>query len=191
MTRHIFTYLFIAVFSLLLIWIPAIGGSAIPSSEYKTIADPGFPEVLNIGTVLECGDFKIQVMGQPVVTKSSNSMIADGDMKYLIVRVGITNLSEQRIGWLSPDSFQVQEVYLSHAYGIYSLDSIMSAKASVGFSQPPFFTLIEAGKMVQTTLVFEVFPEAQGWILSFTPKTVDNDTELGSVQFTLPKALIQ
>ena len=176
---------------ILLIYFPVVAGDAVPSKDYQASDTSNFPEILNVGTVLECGDFKIQVMGQPVVTKSSNQIIADEDRKFLIIRLGITNSGEETAGWLVPDSFHVRETYMGHAYGTYYLDTIMSAKASVGYSQPIFYSAIEPGKMMQTTLVFEVFPEAQGWIFEFTPQTFADASKTNSVSFLLPKALIQ
>lgn len=150
-----------------------------------------FPEILNVGSILECGDYQIQIMGQPVVTKSSNSIIADLDLKYLIVRIGISNTSDQTKKWLAPNSFTAQETYLNHAYGTYHLDYIMSAKASSGFNLPPFFSSIEPGKMLSTVLVFEIFPEAENWIITFSPSTFTGETSSENVKFLLPKALKQ
>lgn len=172
-------------------WIPSFADGAMPSKDYLISNEANLPDILNVGTVLECGDYKIQIMGQPVVTKSSNTIVADLDMKFLVVRVGITNAGDETVGWITPDSFHVREVYMSHLYGTYKLDTIMSAKASVGYSQPVFYSPIEPGKMMQTTLVFKVFPEAQGWIFSFEPKTFADDKTDDVVQFLLPKALMQ
>lgn len=191
MTKRIFAALLLSMLFLFLTCMSVSAADAVPSSEYITLAPSDLPEILNIGTVLENGNYSIQVMGQPVVTKSSNSLIASLDLKYLIVRVGITNNSEEPVGWLTPDSFHVQETYMSHAYGIYSLNTIMSAKASVGYSQPAFYSTIEPGKTMQTTLVFDVFPEAQGWVLIFTPKVLGNEEADTSISFQLPKALFQ
>lgn len=180
-----------AMLLIFLIYFPVMAGDAVPSKEYQPADASDFPETLNVGTVLDCGKLKIQIMGQPVVTKSSNTLIADEDRKFLIIRVGITNSGEETEGWLLPDSFHVRETYMGHAYGTYSLDTVMSAKASVGYSQPVFYSAIEPGKTMQTTLVFEVFPEAQGWIFEFTPQTFADGSKADSVRFLLPKALIQ
>ena len=191
MSKRFFYALTTAVLFILLICLPAFAGDAIPSSDYIALEPTDLPEVLNVGTVLEDGSYAIQIKGQPVVTKSSNSLIAYLDMKYLIVRVGITNNGKEAVGWLSPDSFHVQETYMGHAYGTYAINTIMSAKASVGYSQPAFYTAIEPGKTLETTLVFEVFPEAQGWVFEFTPKVLGNAEADASISFQLPKALVQ
>ena len=162
MSKRIFYALSTALLFILLSCLPAFAGDAIPSSDYMALEPDELPEVLNVGTVLEDGDYAIQIKGQPVVTRSSNSLIASLDLNYLIVRVGITNNGEETVGWLTPDSFHVQETYMGHAYGTYPLNTIMSAKASVGYSQPAFYSAIEPGKTLDTTLLFEVFPEAQG-----------------------------
>ena len=168
-----------------------VQGSANRSNISPIEVIPNFPEILNVGTTLDCGDYKIQILGQPVVTKSSNSIIADLDLKYLIVRIGITNTSDQTKKWLTPNTFTAQETYLNHAYGIYRLDYIMSAKASSGFNLPAFFSSIESGKMLSTILVFEVFPEAENWIITFSPSTFTGETSFENVKFLLPKALKQ
>ena len=191
MSKRMFYALTTAVLFILLSCLPAFAGDAIPSSDYIALEPTELPEVLNVGMVLEDRNYAIQIKGQPVVTKSSNSLIAALDLKYLIVRVGITNLSEEPVGWLSQDSFHVQETYMGHAYGTYSLNTIMSAKASVGYSQPAFYGTIEPGKTLETTLVFEVFPEAQGWVFEFTPKVLGNAEADASISFQLPKALVQ
>ncbi len=165
--------------------------SVIPSSEYAESIVSDFPDILNVGSVLECGPYKIQLVGQPVITKSSNYIMADLDMKYLIVRVGITTTESEAKGWLIPASFTAQETYLGHAYGTYRLDYIMSAKAASGFNLPAFFTNITPGKMLSTVLVFEVFPDAENWIITFTPATFSDKTSSGSISFLLPKALRQ
>ena len=191
MSKRMFYALTTAVLFILLSCLPAFAGDAIPSSDYMALEPAELPEVLNVGTVLEDGSYAIQIKGQPVVTKSSNDLIAYLDMNYLIVRVGITNLSDETVGWLSHDSFHVQEIFLGRAYGTYPLNTIMSAKASVGYSQPAFYSTIEPGKTMDTTLVFEVFPEAQGWVFEFTPKILGNAEADASISFQLPKALIQ
>lgn len=191
MRKRIFDALLWAILFISLTYLPSFAGDAIPSSRYFTLTPAELPEVLNVGTILEAGNYAIQIKGQPVVTKSANSLIAYLDMKYLIVRVGITNLSEETIGWLAPDSFHVQETYMGHAYGTYALNTIMSAKSSVGYSQPAFYEEIEAGKTMDTTLVFDVFPEAQGWVFEFTPKMLGNAETEASISFQLPKALVQ
>ena len=170
---------------------PVYAGDAIPIKDYQLNLETNFPDILNIGTVLESGIYKIQLMAQPVISKSSNSLVADWDMKYIIIRIGITNNGEETIGWFSPDSFHIQEIYLNHTYGTYKLDTILSAKASVGYSQPFFYSPIEPGKMLQTALVFEICPEAQGWILKFTPNTLGSEKSDILIQFQLPKALMQ
>jgi hypothetical protein len=41
--------------------------------------------------------------------------IADLDLKYLIVRIGISKHHDQNKKWLAPNSFTAQETYLNHA----------------------------------------------------------------------------
>ena len=111
-------------------------------------------------------------------------------MKYMILRVGITNNGEETVGWLTPDSFVLQEYYRNRIYGKTRLNSLMSARISAGYSLKTFYNAIEPGQMLLTPLVFDVFPEADGWILTFSPH-VFGEKANESVQFRLPKAVIQ
>lgn len=188
--KTFFSFFMISL-GLLLVSRNVFGQNIMLSSEYAKSIVPDFPEVLNVGVKLECKDYQIQIMGQPVVSKSNNALIADLDMSYLIVRVGITNTGDRPIQWITPASFTVQETYLSHAYGIYPLDAIMSAKAASGFNLPAFFTMILPEKTLSTVLAFEVFPDAENWIITFSPSTFSNEIVSDCVNFMLPKALKQ
>ena len=162
----------------------------IPSKEYPFPDGSDLPEILNVGYVLDCGDFSIRLIAQPLITKSMNLIVADQDWKYLVVRVGITNNSEETIGWLAPESFRLHEVYRNRGYGYYPLDYLMSAKASVGFSQKPYYAAISPGQTLQTPLVFSVFPDADSWIFTFSPRVYGSAPQ-ETIQFRLPKALVQ
>ncbi len=161
------------------------------SNEYSINASTDYPSMLKVGESLDCGKFQIKIIGQPILTKSSNSLIANVDLKFLILRIGILNNSERVEGWLLPGSFKVQETYAGHAYGTYSLDYIMSAKAASGYNLPVFFSDIEPGEMLSTVLVFEVFPEAENWIFTFSPAKFADEISLETVRFLLPNALRQ
>lgn len=175
---------------LLLPLMTAYGFDIIPSKDYPFPDDSELPPILYVGVPMECGEYKIQLMAQPIVSKSMHAIVADDDMKYMILRVGITNNGEETVGWLTPDSFELQEYYRNRIYGKTRLNSLMSARISAGYSLKTFYNAIEPGQMLLTPLVFDVFPEADGWILTFSPHVFGEEAN-GSVQFRLPKALIQ
>ncbi len=186
--RHFIAFPFLLLFLLPLM--SAHGFDIVPSNEYPFPDGSELPPVLNVGVPMECGDYKIQLIAQPVVSKSMHAIVADDDMKYLILRVGITNNSEEAVGWLTPDSFELREVYRNRLYGKTQLNSLMSARISAGYSLKTFYAGIDPGQMLLTPLVFDVFPEAEGWILTFSPH-VFGEEATDSVNFRLPKALIQ
>lgn len=119
-------------------------------------------------------------------------MVADADTKYLTVRIAITNLRGRTLGWLDPESFYLQEVYKNRIYGTYTLDIPMSAKTARGFSEQAFFSPIPPHGVLYTSLVFEVCPEADEWILYFEPHAFGQEVlEDDWTYFVLPKAHYQ
>ena len=184
---------FLTALLILLLCLSAAADTGItPVSEYISKDTDELPDVLNIGVPLQCGDLQIMLMGQPVLTKSNLGMIAELDMNYLTIRLGFTNTSDKTVGWLMPDSFLVQETWNHRIYGAYRLDPIISAKVAAGFKLPVFFTPIEPGKTLQTPLVFSVYPGAQSWILSFSPRMIGEEApNAETVRFQLPAAVTQ
>lgn len=180
----------------LLVWIlwiclPAQAGEIVPVRDYRVPKAGELPEILYAGVPMDCGPYQIRVMGQPVVTKSNNGMIASHDMNFLIIRIGLTNISDKTVGWLTPDSFLVRETFMGRIYGTYTFNTIVSAKAAAGFNLSAFFKPVNPGETMQTAIVFKVFPGAEGWILSFSPKTFGEENPSCSVEFQLPPAVIQ
>ena len=175
---------------LLFFLIPVCNADVIPSKEYPFPDGSELPPVLNVGVPMECGDYEIRLISQPIITKSMHAIVADDDMKYMILRVGITNNGEETVGWLTPDSFELQEIYRNKLYGKTLLNSLMSARISAGYSLKTFYAGIEPGQMLLTPIVFDVFPEAEGWILTFSPH-VFGEEAAETIQFRLPKAAIQ
>ena len=169
---------------------PAAAYDVIPTSDYKFPAGENFPAVLKVNEAIECGNFAFRLTYQPLISKSMHSIIGDYDLQYLTLRVAITNNGEETIGWISPDSFKLQEIYRNRIYGTYLLDSLMSAKAAAGFSTKAFYAPIQPGATLQTALVFAVFPEAEGWIFTLSPYVFGGEAE-ESVQFMLPAAIVQ
>ena len=182
----------IFMLTLLFLLLPLRGVSAdvVPSKEYPFPDESGLPPVLYVGVPAECGDFKIQLISQPVVTKSMHAIVADNDMKYLILRVGITNTGEAITGWLTPDSFELTEYYRNQEYGHNLLNFLMSARIAPGYSLKTFYSPLEPGRMLYTVLVFDVFPEAEGWILDFSPHVFGEEAG-ESLRFRLPGAVAQ
>lgn len=187
MKKHII--IFLTFFLMAVLLLPASAYDLIPSEEYPMPDDSNMPEVLNIGTVLDCGDYSIRLMSQPVITKSIHTLIADNDWKYMVLRVGISNNGTDPAGWLTTDSFGLEEVYRNRIYGKYKLDYLMSAKSAAGYYLNPFYTIIAPGQTVQTALVFEIFPDADFWIFTFTPHML-GESAGESIRFRLPKAII-
>lgn len=188
--KHLIFFLILAF--ILLLHMPAAGNEGISfMRDYHPSGIPELPEVLNVGIPMYCGNYQIQIMGQPIITKSGIGMVADLDMYYLIIRVGLTNMSEKTVGWLTPGSFIIQETYNRRIYGTYSMDPIISAKFAAGFKLPAFYTQIEPGQTLQTPLVFSVYSGAQSWVLTFDPHVFGQEEAAEPIRFQIPAALLQ
>ena len=148
------------------------------------------PAVLYHGKILNADAYQIQLMGQPVLTKSSLGMVADNGGKYLILRFGITNKSDHVVYRMMPQSFLAQELIDGKISKSYKLDYIMSAKVSAGFSISAFFTKVNPGETLYTAAVFEVLPKADNWLITFTPSFFSGET-MESVSFLIPEVLDQ
>ncbi len=164
----------------------------ISETDYrKQMSNPDLPEVLNVGKYLDCGDLQIKLMAQPVVSVSATGLKASGDRSFLVTRIAIKNNSDEPVKWLTPQSFHAQEYYLNIIGHTYDLSSYMSAKVAASFSLPAFFTIIQPGAELSTVMVFEVYGDVDGWIITFSPFTREADGPEESVSFTLPKAVRQ
>lgn len=168
----------------------AFAGDVTPGYLYRSQTDPDIPPVLYVGYTKDCGNFSIRVLQQPVLNKSTNYMVADNETRYMTVRVAITNKSSEPAGWLAPDSFTLQDTYLGRIYATYKLDLTISAKTAEGFKEDVFFSEIKPGGVLFTTLVFEVYPEAQSYILTFAPRSFSDEAPAETVRFTLPRAIM-
>ncbi len=157
----------------------------------KVMIMPDMPDLLNISTWLECGKYQIHLISQPVLTPSTTNIKASGEKKFLIIRVGIKNTSDEPVYWLDPGSFHAQEYFLNILGQSYELYTPMSAKVAGSFTLPPFFSPIQPGAELSTVIVFEVCGDVDGWILTFSPYTRDEDGPEDSVSFTLPKVTRQ
>ncbi len=165
---------------------------AVTETEYRNQMDlHNIPEVLNVNSWIDCGNFQIRLMAQPVVTASTTNLKASGNQSFLVVRASIKNLSDSPVSWLEPKSFQVKEYYLDILGGTYTLNHYMSAKTAQSFNLPAFFTQIQPESELSTVLVFEVYGNVDGWVMTFSPFTRDEEKPVESVSFTLPKALRQ
>ena len=148
------------------------------------------PAVLYPGKILETDAYQFQLLGQPVLTKSSLGMVADNGGKYLILRFGIMNKTDHVVYRMMPQSFSAQEMIGEKFGNSYRLDYIMSAKVSAGFSIPAFFTKVNPGETLYTAVVFEVLPKADNWLITFTPSFFSGET-MESVSFLIPEVLNQ
>ena len=95
-------------------------GELTPGYLYRNTPDPDFPKTLYVGWVQKCGRYTIRLLQDPVVTKSNQHMVSDADTKYLVLRVAITNDSDEPGGWLTPDSFVLQDTYRGRSNKGYS-----------------------------------------------------------------------
>jgi len=164
----------------------------ITETDYrKQMTQPDIPEVLNVGTYLDCGDLQIKLMGQPVVSVSTTGLKASGDKSFLVIRAAIKNNSDKPVKWLDPQSFHAQEYYLNIIGRSYDLSSYMSAKAAASFSLPAFFSIIQPGAELSTVIAFEVYGNVDGWVITFSPFTREAAGPDTSVSFTLPKVTRQ
>ncbi len=193
MPKPLFKTFLTVLFVFFIACIPAFAEDLVLSSDYvPSYAEPEtFPDVLKIGASMECGTLSFKLTAQPVITKSGHGILSDQDTKYLVIRLNITNSGDETVGWLTPDSFYVQETYLDQIYGTYRLNVIMSAKMASGYHVPAFYSSIAPGKMIQTVLVFSVFPEVDSWILNIAPKVLGETEAEDVIRFQLPKALVQ
>ena len=165
-------------------------GDVTPGYLYRNTPDPDFPKTLYVGWVQKCGRYSIKLLQDPVVTKSNQYMVSDADTKYLVLRVAITNDSDEPGGWLTPDSFILQDTWRNRAYGTYMLDIADSAKVAKGFKQPVFHAEIKPRQTLYTVLVFSVYPDVQSWLLTFAPRNYGMEPE-EVVRFRLPPAVFQ
>lgn len=189
MKRFIFSILlFILLFSFSISFADGI----ITEKEYRdAMTMDSFPNIIKVNEWIDCGEYQIRIMGQPLVTASTSKLHAYDDKSFLIVRVGIKNNTEKPVVWLDPESFFVQEYYLDIQGATYGLNSIMSAKASQAYSLPSFFGSLQPEKEFLTVLVFEVYGAVDGWIFNFNPFTRDENSGKDTVSFLLPAALYQ
>ena len=148
------------------------------------------PNRLYVGWVADAGDYSIKLLQQPVLTKSNNYMVADNETMYLVLRVAITNNSDEYGGWLAPDSFFVQDTYLGRYYGTYALDIAESAKVASGFHQQAFYFDIRPKDTLYTSLVFSVYPDVDNWVMTFAPHYFGSEPA-ETVRFCLPSPVIE
>lgn len=189
MKRSIF---FILIFTLLCSFTMAAADDALTETAYRAQMEmPDIPEVLNPNVWQDCGPFQIKLTGQPLVTKSTASLMPSGDKSWLVQRVSIKNNSEEPVVWLDPQSFHVQEYFLNIVGRTYDLNSYMSAKAAGSYNLPAFFTIIQPGAELSTLVAFEVYGDVDGWVMTFSPFTREAGGPAESVSFTLPKATRQ
>ena len=189
MRYRIMMLLFICLISLFAV-LPGSAADVTYGSYYRPTPDPDIPNVLYVGRVAECEDFSIKVLQQPVVTKSNSSLIADNDMQYLIIRIAITNKTDESFGWLAPDSFTLQDVYKGRIYGTYAISLAESCKFADGFNQQMFYAEIKPQDTLYTSIAFTVYPDVDSWILNFTPHTIGEEPK-ETIRFQIPAAIFE
>ena len=183
--------LHIVCFFLLLCPAAVQADGAVTLSEYSRNIHSELPDVLYAGLTIEDESFRLRLMSAPVLSRSTHQMVADLDMKYLLIRLEITNKGGETVSWLKHESFTVQDTYLGRVYGTFKLDIAASAKTSNTAALDVFYSKIEPGKTLQTVLVFEVYPDVESFIFTFSPQTFYGGSLGSSIQFRLPRALVQ
>lgn len=168
----------------------AFADTAKTEKEYRAENAPELPETLNMGTTLDCGDYSIRLMSVPSGTNSIVSINTANSMKYLVLRVGITNHTDHVVSWLDAKSFFVQEYFLDEFHGTYALNHYMSAKAAQSYGLAAYFTAIQPGAELSTVLVFDVYPGADGWVMTFAPFTRSEASAKEEIRFALPKTTL-
>ena len=164
---------------------------AVSLKDYSRGDNPELPDVLYSGFPIENENFRLRLWGAPVLSRSSSQMLADLDMKYLLIKLEITNKGENSVGWMRHESFTLQDTYLGRIYGTFKLDVAASAKASSDAAWDMFFSEIAPGQTIRTTLVFEVYPDVESYIFTFSPQTFYGGSLGESIQFQLPPAFEQ
>lgn len=167
----------------------AVASEVTISYYYRPERDE-IPSRLYVGWVADCGDYSIKLLQQPVLTKSNNRMVADNETLYLVLRVAITNKTDEYRGWLAPDSFLIQDTYMGRYYGTYAINLAESAKVAGGFHQQVFYSVIAPKDTLYTSLVFSVYPDVDSWVMTFAPHSFGSEPE-ESVRFRIPSAVIE
>lgn len=186
MHRKTVIILFTACLLLLMFSYPSVASEVTPISEYQFVPDPDFPEVLPVGETVVCGNYALRIVQQPVLGKYTNKLISDNDLEYLMVRIEISNVSSEVLGWVSPESFAVIDTYKGRMYSTYHLDITASAATVQAAGQRLFLEEIAPGKTMLTTLVFSVYPDVDGWVMRFAPRYYYEDNPLDVITFQLP-----
>lgn len=190
MMKHLSVLVFAAAVlfcSCLSVW----ADGAVPVSEYSPQNVPALPDVLPAGISVSTGGLTLKLLGNPSLSRSTRRMLAEVDTNYLMLRVMISNDSEEKLGWLAPASFVLQDTYFGRVYGSYKLDLPASAKAADDGIQNVFFSGIEPGQSIYTTLAFDVYPDVESWVFTFAPQTYYGGSLGEPVQFQLPFAWVQ
>ena len=185
--KHLLGILLSAVF-LVCSCLSVCADGAVPVSEYSAQNVPDLPDVLSAGIPVSSGGLTLKLLGNPSLSKSARRILAELDTNYLMLRVMITNNSDEKLGWLAPASFVLQDTYLGRVYGSYKLDLPASAKTADDGTQNVFFSGIEPGGSIYTTLVFDVYPDVESWVFTFAPQTYYGGSLGEPVQFQLPFA---
>lgn len=171
---------------LLVLYFSVCASEITPIGHYSFESDPDMPQTLIVGKTLDCGNYSIRLLQQPVLSKYSYHLIADNDLEYLIIRMAITNKSDRPLAWLNAESFNVIETYKGTLYSTYKLDIPASAAAAEGVHQPLFFEKVDPGDTMYTSLVFSVYPDVDGWVFRFAPRAYYEEYPAEVISFLLP-----
>lgn len=184
------TVFFIVILVLLCSSMSVFADLAKTEQEYREEQSITLPETLKMGSAMDCGDYTIRMMALPSGTTSILGNNAGTNKKYLILRLGITNNSDHMISWLDEKSFSLREYYMGEYYGTYALNQIVGAKAAQSIGFGAYFMPIQPGEELSTVIAFEVFPGADGWVMTFSPFTREEDGPKESIEFKIPDVIL-
>ncbi|MBQ6344348.1 MAG: hypothetical protein IJI41_14625 [Anaerolineaceae bacterium] len=165
--------------------ISAEASDVVSSGYYRPERDPSIPDRLYVGWVMDCGDYSVKLLQQPVITKSNNHLVADKETEYMVLRFAITNKTDASLGWLAPNTFQLQDTYLGRIYGTYAMDIGESCKVASGYHEQVFYSEIKPKDTLYTSVVFSVYPDVESWIMIFAPHTFGEEPK-ETVRFQIP-----
>ena len=164
--------------------------------ELSTAADLEIPEeeveiqTGVLGRWYQCGDaYKFMIYYQPIMAKSQSYQTADG--MFILFRVKIANISNEKIPGLSGGSFKLSRFYNDEEIS-YPLSVVNSTMTSRQWEIYQLDDNINPGMELDTYLVFDVDGKFDDtWYLTFSPMRVGTNYAECKIKMTLPKISYQ
>ena len=170
--------------------------NSLTGGEISTVADLEIPEeeveiqTGVLGRWYPCGDaYKFMIYYQPIMAKSQSYQTADG--MFILFRVKIANISDEKIPGLSGGSFKLSRLYNDEEIS-YPLSVINSTMTSRQWEIYQLDDNINPGMELDTYLVFDVDGQFDDtWYLTFSPMRVGTNYAECKIKMTLPKISYQ